>query len=673
MYSILINKKDYQAKTLELTVFVFTYDFKAKTHLPLPQYDSFFLDFLINANNKRYTNAKLILEDYKCDDSFLAAHTNKFIEKVELLHTNNHPLPKWQQKYHNKKDNFDKDYSQLVQGTYIIHLVDELYMDYYYEGFHYKGIFRDIAPIDASILNKYNLPNVQQYVKEISDVATDYIKTAEQIKISNNNDYIFFTFNDNQLCIVHTANWTLKSEFIIEDAYYKLRQDNKNNILWLQDYDEIIEAFDLNSEAKIKYINPVCYYMSASMNLMCNWEENEPINIKDNQGNILFSIPDKAALFYYLAFCPNDKFLAVGYDKSIDIWDIEKQILVQSISFEKGVLHKLIFSHDSHVIYALAENIVYGISIENSLTIFQHKAYDSDNTIKDFDISDKYFAILEVPKVDRNYIYRSCFIYEINTNKFAINSITLNQIRIKSEEKREQFEVWAKVLKSIPLTEEDAQYIERLSYNIDKDYLWCNLSHNLRKIAPYLALEAGKIAYEISPNDRQILFNLGTFYSKIQDYENAIFYLRKCLKDYPEYTGTYYNLSSALSSIGEYEEAISLMHQLLKKSPNSLSAYTSLTIFYIKSKQLEKAREAALKGISKGNKAECSMNLAHTYYLENDIETARQYYETSLQNFDDKEQFFKDMIIDYKDTISLYNIPKETWYAFVEEFRPIPV
>lgn len=406
--------------------------------------------------------------------------------------------------------------------------------------------------------------------------------------------------------------------------------------------------------------------MSTSLELYTELEENTPLKIKNLLHETVLTIPQFEENIYTLAFSNDDNFIAIAYKNCIHIWDIKKQLLTHSISFEKGVWQKIIFGHNSSIIYGLSNNIVYGFNIAKQDMLFMDEG-KKNISIVDFDISEKYYAIIyqNTQYNINNYIH----IHTIGISNSIIDAALFRKLKIEAEAEREAINRYASVLKNLPYVKETSYYIDNLKVNLTNKYNWINLGHKFERIKNY---EAGilctKIAMEIAPNDNTVLYNIGTFYMNLQDYDTAILYLKKCIKIDPNYYSAYINLSSTLSRIGAYEEAEQTILELLEKKPNMSSSYTTLSMIYLRSKQLEKAREISIKGLRNGNTAQCCMNLAHTYYLANDIEKAKYHYNSSLKNFFHQSDFFEDMIDDYS-LMSTYNISEETWLNFIEEFR----
>lgn len=259
MYKILINKKDYENNKLQLTVFITHYNIENQTHADLPTQAPFFLDFLLN-NEFKYNYLKQLTENYQpYTNNFLSTYAHDFISEVEQTEIRNYPFNKWLKKYHLKRSISDKDNSKILQADYTIKLKDRLFMDHIFEGFIYTGNYQNLDNIIVD--NQYTnlLPNTYHLHQDI-ELLEESEYTPIQIKISNNNDYIFTTsvqenMDDEiyEIEVIDTTNWDYLWTNKISDAYANIIEDKKEKILYLKDFDEVLEAFDINTGQAAKH------------------------------------------------------------------------------------------------------------------------------------------------------------------------------------------------------------------------------------------------------------------------------------------------------------------------------------------------------------------------------------------------------------------------------------
>ncbi len=169
-------------------------------------------------------------------------------------------------------------------------------------------------------------------------------------------------------------------------------------------------------------------------------------------------------------------------------------------------------------------------------------------------------------------------------------------------------------------------------------------------------------AYEISPDDPDILNALGVAYSNVGEFQKAEEILKKAIKIAPNKAETYTNLGAILAKEKKYKEAIKYFHKAIenpnymkkdlayyniamiykeigdkKKEEENLKkaiaynayilpAYIALGNLYIQEKRYKDALNVFLSAIDKGaSDARIYLGLGKSYYYLNHPEKARIY------------------------------------------------
>jgi len=87
-------------------------------------------------------------------------------------------------------------------------------------------------------------------------------------------------------------------------------------------------------------------------------------------------------------------------------------------------------------------------------------------------------------------------------------------------------------------------------------------------------------AYDLSPEDMDILFNLGLTQKKTGDLEGAIISYKRILESDPTSLDTLYNLAGCYKDLRQHEKSIETYLEVLKLSPDYLSANNNLAYVY---------------------------------------------------------------------------------------------
>ena len=132
---------------------------------------------------------------------------------------------------------------------------------------------------------------------------------------------------------------------------------------------------------------------------------------------------------------------------------------------------------------------------------------------------------------------------------------------------------------------------------------------------------------ELDPNDRWTLNNLGYTYAENGNYTKSLEYLQKYIDVAPNEHNPYDSMGDVYFRMNEYTKSIEMYEKVIKISPFSLSAHTSLAANMIKMEKYRQARNY-LQRCSKelqpafGFLRRMYLLLAITYLQENDLDNA---------------------------------------------------
>ena len=102
-----------------------------------------------------------------------------------------------------------------------------------------------------------------------------------------------------------------------------------------------------------------------------------------------------------------------------------------------------------------------------------------------------------------------------------------------------------------------------------------NYATSLKKLNRLSEAEAVyKLALTLSPNDTEVLFNLGTLYNASNKLEDAKTTYQEALRLKPDFAEAHYNLGLIYSKMGDKAQAIDHLEKFLKLSPNARNAET---------------------------------------------------------------------------------------------------
>ena len=107
-----------------------------------------------------------------------------------------------------------------------------------------------------------------------------------------------------------------------------------------------------------------------------------------------------------------------------------------------------------------------------------------------------------------------------------------------------------------------------------------------------------KSALKEIKNNKELLFDIGTFYLDTYKYENAIRYYEKAIKLDKNYINGINNLALAFSRKGDFEEAILNFQKVLKIDPNYFMSIFNLGLIYFKKNNLKEAEKYFINAIN---------------------------------------------------------------------------
>ncbi|MCJ7812368.1 tetratricopeptide repeat protein, partial [bacterium] len=109
------------------------------------------------------------------------------------------------------------------------------------------------------------------------------------------------------------------------------------------------------------------------------------------------------------------------------------------------------------------------------------------------------------------------------------------------------------------------------------------------------AIEIYKKALEISPNDKDLLFNMARLHAQQKNYEQAIEYFQRVLEQAPDDVDAIVDIGYCYNQLEKFTEAIPYLEKAVELDPNNTSAWTNLGISYIRTEQGEKGNAAFKK------------------------------------------------------------------------------
>jgi tetratricopeptide (TPR) repeat protein len=151
-----------------------------------------------------------------------------------------------------------------------------------------------------------------------------------------------------------------------------------------------------------------------------------------------------------------------------------------------------------------------------------------------------------------------------------------------------QYEKSVAVLKSVidkadPKTKiyQDALYYTAYSYDL--------LQQTDKAIDTYMT------ALKATPDNKDLLFNLGRLYLLKEDYEKASEYFNRVLATNPDDFDAVFNIGFAMIQQKKYEEAVALFKKATELKPENVNAWTNYGVALIQTGKTDEGREALKK------------------------------------------------------------------------------
>lgn len=218
-------------------------------------------------------------------------------------------------------------------------------------------------------------------------------------------------------------------------------------------------------------------------------------------------------------------------------------------------------------------------STEFAGVVKRYKKMLSEERIEFFDVSDFEY-------ITDHYIDKSQF-----TNALQVCEIALaqhpNSITVKLKK--------AQVLISQMKVEKALQLLKMLveiENNNPEIYLMLGTCYHLQGDGKQ-ALEYFKKVELLSWEDKdEMLYNIGSNYLQVADYQNAVYFLLKAHEDNPENETVLYDLAYCYDKIWDDRNSIKHYNKYLDLDPYSESAWYNLGILYSRREEYDKAIEA---------------------------------------------------------------------------------
>jgi tetratricopeptide (TPR) repeat protein len=119
-----------------------------------------------------------------------------------------------------------------------------------------------------------------------------------------------------------------------------------------------------------------------------------------------------------------------------------------------------------------------------------------------------------------------------------------------------------------------------------------HLNNNLQDAQNYY-----QKALALDPNHVSTLYNLGSIFEKLREYQKAKDYFEKVIKINPNYADAHYNLGNIFNNLGEYQKAKSCHEKVIELNPNYVNAHNNLGNIFRELGRKQKAKECFEKAI----------------------------------------------------------------------------
>ena len=101
----------------------------------------------------------------------------------------------------------------------------------------------------------------------------------------------------------------------------------------------------------------------------------------------------------------------------------------------------------------------------------------------------------------------------------------------------------------------------------------------------------------LDPNHVSTLYNFGSIFEKLREYQKAKDYFEKVIKINPNYADAHYNLGNIFNNLGEYQKAKSCHEKVIELNPNYVNAHNNLGNIFRELGRKQKAKECFEKAI----------------------------------------------------------------------------
>ncbi|MFH1864189.1 MAG: tetratricopeptide repeat protein, partial [bacterium] len=150
---------------------------------------------------------------------------------------------------------------------------------------------------------------------------------------------------------------------------------------------------------------------------------------------------------------------------------------------------------------------------------------------------------------------------------------------------------------------------------------------------------------KVSPNDPNVLNNLGDMYTRHKDYQKAIESLSKAIKLKPDYADAYHNLANSQATLYSQEKneeylklAIDNYFLAIKYNPLLWQSHQNLGVIYFNIKQYDKAIEQLNKAIEiNPSNLNLQYNLGIVYLNSDNTQKAKEIFSSILQKEPDNQ------------------------------------
>ncbi len=187
----------------------------------------------------------------------------------------------------------------------------------------------------------------------------------------------------------------------------------------------------------------------------------------------------------------------------------------------------------------------------------------------------------------------------------------------------------------------------------------------------YNKISQGNFALlEKQPDLSDFWYALGRYSFEINNYDQAIKYLNKALEYKNDKHEAWFCLGMVWYQKEMHTEVITCFKKCVEYNPNNKTTWNNLGYNYLIIGNLSDAKIALEECLilSNGQDDYSNRNLGHVYLALGEREAAQACYRRSLELWEDKSEFFKDMEEDWQH-LAQYSIGREVYEAVIAELR----